>query len=61
MAADIVQLGLCQRGRKLFSRRVAHTKPSFVTSVEARPPGTSFESTIIHDGPSLSSVSIAFA
>jgi len=25
-----------------------------VTSVEARPPGVSFESRIIHDGPSLS-------
>src|SRR5271154_1976186 len=31
-----------------------HTKPSLVTSVEARPPGVSFESRIIHDGPSLS-------
>ena|SRR2546423_539006 len=30
-----------------------HTKPSLVTSVEARPPGVSFESRIIHDGPSL--------
>lgn len=30
------------------------TKPSGVTSVEARPPGTSLESTINHDGPSCS-------
>lgn len=28
-----------------------HTKPSGVTSVEARPPGTSLLSTIIHEGP----------
>jgi hypothetical protein len=28
------------------------TKPSGVTSVDARPPGVLFESTIIHDGPS---------
>ena len=28
------------------------TKPSGVTSVEARPPGVSFESTSIQDGPS---------
>lgn len=28
------------------------TKPSGVVSVEARPPGISFESTIIHEGPS---------
>lgn len=27
------------------------TNPSGVTSVEARPPGVSFESTIIHEGP----------
>ena len=29
------------------------TKPSGVTSVEARPPGISLESTISHEGPSL--------
>ena len=28
------------------------TKPSGVISVEASPPGVSFESMIIHDGPS---------
>lgn len=29
----------------------SHTNPSGVVSVEARPPGVSFESIIIHEGP----------
>ena len=33
------------------------TKPSGVTSVDASPPGVSFESTIIQEGPSSGSVS----
>ena len=33
------------------------TNPSGVTSVEASPPGVSFESIIIHDGPSYRRIS----
>ena len=53
MSADIVQLVFCQIAEtdKVCTEEIL-TKPSFVTSVEARPPGVSFESTIIHDGPS---------
>jgi hypothetical protein len=56
MAADIVELYLSSVS---LSRRLdgSHTKPSFVTSVEARPPGVSFESTIIQEGPFWSAVS----
>lgn len=53
MSADVVQLDeqsiASQLGEWHIKRR---TKPSGVTSVEARPPGVSFESMIIHDGPS---------
>jgi len=50
MATDIVELG----GGLAWvnSRQEQLTKPSGVTSVEARPPGVSLESTIIHEGPS---------
>ncbi len=53
MSADIVQLVSCQKANiDELQRGDILTKPSFVTSVEARPPGVSFESMIIHDGPS---------
>ena len=55
MAADIVELGggralaeCAQKAGKVYG----HTKPSGVMSVEARPPGMSVVSMIIHDGPS---------
>jgi len=52
MASDIVELGMkiSQHSTKLGN--ATPTKPSGVTSVEARPPGVSFASMIIHDGPS---------
>jgi len=53
MATNIVELrgkGLDSFSSQLKGGRL--TKPSGVTSVEARPPGVSFESIIIHDGPS---------
>jgi hypothetical protein len=53
MATNIVEL---RAGSvRLLSSQLERgrlTKPSGVTSVEARPPGVSFESMIIHDGPS---------
>jgi len=50
MAANIVELLKYQR---VTCEPVieAHTKPSLVTSVEARPPGISLASTINHEGP----------
>lgn len=53
MATNIVEL----RAKELdsFTSQLEGgrlTKPSGVTSVEASPPGVSFESMIIHDGPS---------
>lgn len=50
MAANIVELGKLAHNLQLRIGRL--TNPSGVTSVEARPPGVSFESIIIHDGPS---------
>lgn len=51
VAADIVKLSMAvsaaQLNLEVFVKLL--TKPSGVTSVEARPPGTSLESTIIHD------------
>lgn len=48
MTSDIVELylvsGVCIGLWRL-------TKPSFVTSVDARPPGILLESMIIHEGP----------
>ena len=50
MAADVVELeGVSNVGSMAALARL--TKPSGVMSVEARPPGTSLLSTIIHDGP----------
>jgi len=49
MTTDIVELDFVSDG--LRRKRMALTKPSFVTSVEARPPGISFASTIIQEGP----------
>ena len=54
MTTDIIQLTVCQRRYEVACIQGRHTKPSFVTSVEAKPPGVSLESTIIHDGPFLS-------
>jgi hypothetical protein len=51
MAADVVELWL-MRWRAANWAREELTKPSGVTSVEAKPPGVSFESTISHEGPS---------
>ncbi len=52
MTADIIQL-LHQSAKEhlALAQGQALTKPSLVTSVEARPPGVSLESMIIHDGP----------
>jgi hypothetical protein len=51
MAADIVELSMAVSAAQLTLTiaRMVLTKPSGVTSVEARPPGTSLESTINHD------------
>ena len=54
MPANIVKLGACQirvLGAAGFNWRRELTKPSGVISVDASPPGVSFESIIIHDGP----------
>ena len=54
VATDIVELHIVSnvvRGKE-GSLSLLRTKPSGVTSVEASPPGISFESTIIHEGPS---------
>lgn len=53
--ANIVELSRCQCDVRVEIR--AHwvgeiTNPSGVISVEAKPPGVSLESMIIHDGPS---------
>ena len=58
VAADVVKLGrlvvwCSERG----ASRGARTKPSGVTSVEARPPGISLLSIIIHEGPFCEPVS----
>jgi hypothetical protein len=52
MAADVVELEVQLAGGARLLGTGIRTKPSSVTSVEARPPGISFESTIIHEGPS---------
>ena len=54
MAADVVELVLQCYPVFLLNWLVREllTKPSGVTSVEARPPGVVLQSTIIHDGPS---------
>ena len=51
VTADVVELviSICLKSRAGRGR----TKPSGVTSVEARPPGTSLLSIIIHEGPSI--------
>ena len=50
MAAHIVKLKMCESSVwRFWCSRL--TKPSLVTSVEARPPGVSLESMIIHEGP----------
>jgi hypothetical protein len=51
VAADVVQLDGMSVGVRIGGGR-ERTKPSGVMSVEARPPGVSLESTIIHEGPS---------
>jgi hypothetical protein len=52
VAADVVELLCCLVEQGVSEKISRLTKPSLVTSVEARPPGVSLESTIIHDGPS---------
>jgi hypothetical protein len=53
MAAHVVELEVQSELAGAFHlRREVLTKPSGVTSVEARPPGVSLESTINHEGPS---------
>jgi hypothetical protein len=55
MTADIVELMLKSvrhSTKQKQSKGSRHTKPSAVTSVEARPPGVSLESSISHEGPS---------
>jgi hypothetical protein len=49
MAADIVELIMISHWSMWIFPIL--TKPSFVTSVEARPPGISLESTMSHEGP----------
>ena len=51
VAADIVKLSMPVSAAQLQFEVAVEvlTKPSGVTSVEARPPGISLESTIIHD------------
>ena len=54
MATDIVELNTfsdCEFELGRYSSGKKLTKPSGVTSVEASPPGVSFESIIIHEGP----------
>lgn len=52
MTANIIQLCDKSAGSQVQnSAAAALTKPSFVTSVDARPPGVSLESMINHDGP----------
>ena len=52
VSANIVEL---ITGQRVVARStwcyMGHTKPSGVTSVDAKPPGVSLESMIIHDGP----------
>ena len=50
VAANIVELIANQLGAREGGRE-SRTKPSGVISVDANPPGVSFESIIIHDGP----------
>ena len=53
MTSHIVKLQDVSRDiMKVRSSTEKLTKPSGVISVDARPPGVSLESTIIHDGPS---------
>ena len=54
VATDIVKLHatLALTAPNVHFLKPTLTNPSGVTSVEAKPPGVSFESTIIHDGPS---------
>lgn len=53
MSTNVVELaGSCQLGGGRGEGAGRLTKPSGVTSVEARPPGVSLESIINHDGPS---------
>ena len=59
MTAHIVKLSLMLANARLCASiadlrewKGNHTNPSSVTSVDANPPGISFESTIIQDGPS---------
>ena len=56
MATDIVKLEWEVSVGALTECDGSRTKPSGVTSVEARPPGVSLESMIIHDGPSYNGV-----
>lgn len=58
MSTNVVELGaqLLDPGKTKgaglgFCEEKLLTNPSGVTSVDARPPGISFESTIIHEGP----------
>ena len=50
MTADVVELETVSS--RATKAGWARTNPSGVTSVEANPPGVSFESMIIHVGPS---------
>lgn len=49
MAADVVELRESGKGTGGWDCRGQRTNPSGVTSVEARPPGTSFASTSSHE------------
>jgi hypothetical protein len=51
MSANVVQLSQTLEFASIEMRVERHTKPSLVTSVEAKPPGISFESTISQEGP----------
>ena len=52
MTANIIQLSdQLTASEKQNNVAAALTKPSLVTSVEAKPPGVSLESMISHDGP----------
>ena len=52
MASHVVQLRFASVVVERSPVKRVHTKPSGVTSVEARPPGVSLQSMIFHDGPS---------
>jgi hypothetical protein len=61
MAANVVKLPVRLESGDSERMQLSLTKPSGVTSVEARPPGVSLLSTINHDGPSYRVVRFSFA